>query len=146
MFGKFKDLPNAIQKIILIRTILGAITLTLSIVLIIFLRDLILTLPGLVLAFFFYINAGIIFYDGTHNRIITVKGVCVEIERTRHRKAAKRVLIAVGDKLVKLTVKRRLGHISEGDDVVLYLSHKTAVYEYSGMLNICDCYALEVLR
>lgn len=114
--------------------------------LIIFLRDLILTLPGLVLTLFFYINAGIIFYDGTHNRIITVKGVCVEIERTRLRKAAKRVLIAVGDKVVKLTVKRRLGRISEGDDVALYLSHKTAMYEYDGMLHVCEYHALEVQR
>lgn len=146
MFRKLKDLPSAIQKIVLIRIILGTIALTLSIVFIIFLRDFILTLPGLALTLFFYINAGLIFYDGTHNRIITVKGVCIEIERTKFRKAAKHILIAVGDKLVKLTVKRRLGRLSEGDDVVLYLSHKTAVYEYDGMLHICEYHTLEVQR
>ena len=46
-------------------------------------------------------------------------------------------------KRVKISVHRKIGNLARGNQVTLYLSKKTPVYEWDGNCMVCGYYALE---
>ncbi|MBR2884871.1 MAG: hypothetical protein IKB93_08795, partial [Clostridia bacterium] len=91
-----------------------------------------------------FFASGIVIYHYKKGKIISIVGICIEIERKRIRKSITSILLDVDGKAVKIRIKGRKTKINEGDSVQVYILESTKVYNYENKFVISDYYAMEV--
>lgn len=141
-----KKLPEAIQKQVLIRLVIGTLFLILFVIIWICFRDLYLFLPCLLFAAFLIVNGGLLFYNGVVGRYIRIQGTCSQIETTGIRKRIRYLYMMLEQRTVKIPVRQRMKNLAVGDTIVIYLSDQEPVYEQDGGYMVCGYYALEIKK
>lgn len=146
MRDKFKQLPEVLQRQVLIRFIGGIVFLFLFIVIQICFADIYFSLPCLIFGGVVIVNGGWLLYNSLQGNYLSVQGVCEQIETTGIRKRVKSICVRIDKNMLHIPVKRKAKGITQGDTVVLYLSEKTPVYEKDDGYMICSYYALEIKK
>lgn len=146
MRDKFKQLPEVLQRQVLIRFVGGIVFLFLFIVIQICFAGIYFSLPCLLFGSVMIVNGGWLLYNSLQGNYLCVQGVCEQIEITSIRKRVKSICIRIDKNMLQVPVKRKAKGITQGDTVVLYLSDKTPVYEKDDGYMICSYYALEIKK
>ena len=146
MRDKFKQLPEVLQRQVLIRFVGGIVFLFLFIVIQIYFADIYFSLPCLLFGSVMIVNSGWLLYNSLQGNYLCVQGVCEQIEITSIRKRVKSLCVRIDKNMLQVPVKRKAKGIAQGDTVVLYLSDKTPVYEKDDGYMICSYYALEIKK
>lgn len=143
---KFRQLPNALQKQIFVRSVIGMIALLLFVVILIYTKEFAFCLPCLILTAYMIVNSALLFYNCIRGRYVVLKGECVEVEKTMLRKRVKAISITVEDKLLTILVRHKLKAPAISDTITVYLPETATVYEKDGGYSIYDYYAFELNR
>lgn len=146
MKEKFRQLPNALQKQILIRGAIGVASLIFFVCILVFTGEINFSLPCLALGAYMIVNAVILLYNCIKDRVVTLQGECSSVERSALRKRIKTVTFTAEKKLLTVTIPHRMRKVAVGDDVTVYLSDKTPVYERDGGYFIYSFHAIEINR
>ena len=146
MKEKFKQLPQALQKQIIYRFLIGGVFVALFFIILICFRDFYLYIPALFFALFLIVNGAVLFYNCIKGDYLCVEGVCKSIELTNFRKRIKSIYVNVGDNTLRIVIKQRLKNVAVGDTIVVYLAEKTPVYDQDGGYMINSYHALEISK
>jgi hypothetical protein len=144
MIEKIKQVPGPLQKQILIRYGIGVVFFLLFVLILIFYRDLNLSIPCVAFSVFFLVNAVLLMYRSFDGKYVIVEGVCSELEKTGLRKRIKAIYVDAGPHNVKVMIKQRLKRIAVGDDITVYLSAAAQVYEQDQCFLVYSYLALDV--
>ena len=146
MKERFKRLPYALQKQILLRFGVGLLFLLVSILVLAFYRDIYFFLPCFVFAIFFGINGVLLFKQADKGKYVVVEGICSDIERTPIRKRVKSIYMQTDADAVKLIVKQRVRQIAVGNTIRVYVADNTPVYEQEQCKLLCTYLCIEIVR
>lgn len=146
MKDKFKHLPDALQKQVVLRLAIGAGFFILFLIVQFCMGDIYFSLPCVVFGGVMIVNGGLLFYNGIKGNFIRVQGICRQIETTGIRKRIKNLYIDMEPYTLKMPVRHRIRNLIRGDTVIIYLSEKTPVYEQDKGYMICSYYALEIKK
>lgn len=146
MKERFKQLPEALQKQIIIRFVVAILFTLLFFVILCVFGDIYLYIPCLGFAGFLIVNAILLLYNSAKGNYVSVRGVCKHIETTPIQKRIKSITLQYEDetpKLLSISIRERMKRLSIGDTVIVYLSEKTPVYNRDGGYLIYGYYAIE---
>lgn len=149
MKGRFKQLPEAMQKQIILRFAAAALFTLLFFVILFGFGDVYLYLPCLFFAGFLIVNAVLLLYNSVKGDFVSVRGVCTNIEATPIRKRIKSITLQYEDetpKMLTVSIRERMKRLAVGDTVIVYLSEKTPVYNRDGGYLIYGYYAIEIRK
>lgn len=149
MKERFKQLPEAIQKQIIIRFAVAIFFVLLFVVIVCSGGDVYLYLPCLLFTGFFIVNAISLFINSMGGNYLSIKGECVQIEATTVRKRVKSFTIECeceDSKFLTVAVRHRIKKLAVGDTVIVYLSEKTPVYNKDVGYAINGYFALEIRK
>lgn len=141
----FKQMPEAMQRQIIVRFAVAALFTLLFFVILFGFGDVYLYLPCFIFAGFFIVNAISMLYNGVKGNFVAVGGVCTHIDATPIRKRVKSITLqyeAEEPKYLTVSVRQRMKRLTVGDTVTVYLSEKTPVYEQDGSYLIYGYYAI----
>lgn len=144
MSKKFKLFPAPLRTQLAIRFLLGIAFFAGFLCILIFIRDLILSFPCLVVSVFLLVNCYVIYYRAARNKYIAVSGVCADIECTHIRKQVKYIYLQAGEMTVRFPVRKRIKRLVVGDVITLYLPESARIYEKGEDLVVFDYYAFEI--
>ena len=144
MKHKFKQLAAVLQRQILTRFILGGFFILLFVILICVTKDVVLSMPCIILGIYFALNAGTVLYNCLADKVITITGECVEIEHSRIFKRVKSVYIQVEDKELKIPVRKKMRGLTIGVTINLYIPENGKIYEKDGKFSTGTYYAVEM--
>lgn len=142
MKERFKQIPEELQKQILLRFLVGVLFLILFVVILFCFWDYYLYLPCLFFAGYLIVNGAALFYNSIIGNYICVQGVCEQIDVTGIRKRVKNIYIGMERNTLCVTIKHRIKRVAVGDTIIVYLSEKTPVYEQHDGYMICSYYAI----
>ena len=149
MKDKFKQLPKALQKQIIMRFALAILFSVLFVIILLVHGDTYLYIPFLLFAGFLIANTTLFQYNSLNGNFVSVSGICTHIDATLFRNRIKSITLEYeGDKTKQLTitVKERMKRVKIGDTVTVYLSDKTPVYTCDGEYWINSYYAIEIRK
>lgn len=146
MRENFKEIPSALKMQIYVRGGIAAIFLLLFILILVFVRDVLLAFPCVCLAAFMSVNAGRLVYDCLKRNYIIVQSECTDIERTKFLKRIKAVYLKAPEGEIKVQIRRKIDRLDVGDEVIIYIATRAAMYLHRGVYGLSDYYALEVKR
>ena len=146
MKEKWKTLPEALRKTLLIRYGVGILALLLFTVILIYNRDLYMALPCLILSGFLLATTGQLMYTCLRGNYLKIEGICTEVQSSGIRKRTKALQVNVSGIPLQIHVKQRLRGAAKGDHIILYLSDKTPVYSKDGIHVVYNYYALETRK
>lgn len=144
MKRKFKQLAGVLQRQVLTRLILGGFFILLFVILICTTKDIVLSLPCIILGLYLIINGGTILYNCLASKVITVTGQCVEIEHSRIFKRVKSVYIRTEDKELKIPIRKKMYGLTIGVTINVYIPDKAQIYEKDGKFATGTYYAVEM--
>lgn len=146
MKDKFKRLPEALQKQVVLRLAIGAGFFILFLIVQLCMGDIYFSLPCVIFGGVMIVNGGLLLYNSTKGNFISVRGVCRQIETMGIRKRVRNIYIDTEPYILKLPVRQRIRNLDKGDTIIVYLSEKTPVYEQDNGYMICSYYALEIRK
>lgn len=143
---KFRQLPAALQKQVLIRGVLGVTALLLFIGILVFTKEFHFGLPCIALSLFMIVNSAQLLYNCTNGKYVVIAGICADVEKTVLKKRVKSIDMKVDGKNLTLPIRHRLKGPSVGDEITVYLPENAPVYEKDGGYCIYSFYAMEIKR
>lgn len=149
MKERFKQLPEILQKQIIIRFAVAALFTLLFFVILFGFGDVYLYIPCLFFAGFLIVNAIWLLYNSVRGNYVSVSGVCTHIEATPIRRRIKSITLEYEDETPKqltISIRERMKRLAVGDTVIVYLSEKTPVYNRDGGYLIYGYYAIEIRK
>ena len=149
MKERFKQLPEALQKQIIIRFAAATLFSLLFVIILILHGDAYLYIPCLLFAGLLIANTTLLQYNSLNGNFVSVSGLCTHIETTTFRKRIKSITLEYEgekDKLLTIYVKERIRRLKVGDTVIVYLSEKNPVYTRDREYWINSYYAIEVRK
>lgn len=149
MKQKFKQLPETLQKQVIIRSAVAALFTLLFFVILFGFGDVYLCIPCLFFAGFLIVNAILLLYNSVRGNYVSVSGVCTHIEATPVRRRIKSITLQYEDETPKqliISIRERMKRLAVGDTVIVYLSEKTPVYNRDGGYLIYGYYAIEIRK
>ena len=146
MKEKFMALPEALQKQLIIRFGAGSVFLILTILILVLYKDVYLLIPCLVFAAFFYVNGIYVWHTVTEDRYIILEGLCSSVDKTPLRKRVKNIYLETEAGTVKIVIRQCIKQMEKGDNIRVYISKHTPVYEHDQCKVLCSYLALEKMR
>lgn len=146
MKEKFKDLPETLQKQIVLRLAACALSLLLFVVTLAVYRDLYLCLPFAVFCLFFGAFGALLFFRAVDGKFVVVEGQCSKVERTAIRKKPRTIYFVSEPHSVKLQVRQRIKNIEAGDSITVYVSENAPVYQEEGCQILSGYLAIEIRK
>lgn len=145
MKGKFKQLPETLQKRIIIRFAAATLFSLLSVAILVISGDAYLYIPCLLFAGSLFANTALLQYNCLSGNFVSLSGVCTHIEATPFRKRIKSITLKLDDnKRLTLSVRKQLKRLKVGGTVIVYLSEKAPVFIRAGEYWMNSYYAIEI--
>ena len=141
-----KKLPLALKKQALSQMGAGGGFLFLTILIGILEPDPVLLLPGGFVTIYLVGSGLWLLVQTVRGNYIHLQGECIGIETKGIRKRVQSVELLQEQGIVKIPVWGRIGNLSEGEMVELYVSEKAPVYEQEGYYTISEYYAVSIHR
>lgn len=147
MKRKFKQLPEALQKQIIIRFAVALLFSLLFVTILVISGDAYLYIPCLLFAGSLFVNTALLQYNCLSGNFISVSGVCTHIDATPFRNRIKSIALKLDDnKQLTISVRRQLKRLKVGDTVIVYLPEKAHVYTRDGEYWMNSYYAFEIRK
>lgn len=143
MREKLDRIPIALKRQALIQAAIGVFCLLLSFWILLLEGSLLVSFPCFAVAAVLLVNSLILLYRGLTGTYLCLEGVCSHIETIGFRKRIKSVSLSLEQGTLRIPVHQRFKTLMVGDDLAVYLSVKTPVYEQDGAFVVCNYYALE---
>lgn len=140
---RFKTIPNALQRQILRRGLMGCAFLIFTVVFLLLGYDALLVLPGIGFMIFSAASAVWLFYLADRKQYVVVEGVCTEVAKSMLFKRIKTVTLESGGKTLRIQLKQHKRSYKTGVGMRLYLQENARVYERDGALLIYDYILIE---
>lgn len=145
----FMQVPEALQKRIMICFAIAVLFIILFFVTLFGFGDLYLYSPCLFFAILFIISTIWLLYNSIKSNYVSVSGVCTHIEVSPIRKRIKSIILEYEDETPKqltIPIRERMKRLAVGDTVIVYLSKKAPVYNRDGGYLIYSYYAIEIRK
>lgn len=142
----FHAIPVPLQHQILIRSALAALSLLLSIPLLLLGAGLTAAIPFLLITILLAVNAGHIYYIAVTNRFLALNGVVLKLELAAFRRRPKALLLEVEGKALRVMLRNRHKAPKAGDRITLFITEDTQLYPWrglhqlSGYLTLTSCH------
>ena len=147
MKGKFKQVPEALQKQIIIRFAVALLFSLLFVTILVISGDAYLYIPCLLFAGSLFVNTALLQYNCLSGNFVSLSGACTHIEATPFRKRIKSITLKLDEnKHLTISVRRQLKRLQVGDNVIVYLSEKAPVYTRDGEYWMNSYYAIEIRK
>lgn len=143
LLAYYKQLPNALKKQILLRTVGTCISLFLFFIVLIVTKEFVFSLPCLIFAVFLFVNLLGLLYNILVGSYVCVTGTCEQVETTGIRKRIKSITVNFNGARMVLPIRKRTKRILIGSSVTVYMAEKTPVYEKDGINYAYEYYAIE---
>ena len=144
MYQEFKQIPEPLQKQILIRLGLGALFLALSVVFVILMRDIHILLPFAGVFVICAISSFSLFRRAVLEEYVVVSGECAEVGVTAIRRRTKYIVLQTDICKLKVMLQGRRRKFQTGVTVNLYVSQNTPIYEDGGLHLLYAYLAIEI--
>ena len=142
IFAYLKQLPQALQMQLLLRSGSGVLALVLFLVVLLLSGEFTFALPCLILSVLMLAHSWSLLRCVIVGNFLCVSGPCEEIERVGLRRRIKTITVRLGDKRVVLPIRHRVKILNIGTTVTLYVSEKTPIYENDGLCHIYEYLAI----
>ena len=129
MKDKLKKLPPPLRKQALLRFAGAGACFCLLLVAIIGYRQMMLCLPFLILGAFSAGSGALLIWRTNQGKILTLEGVCRQVDTTLFRRRPKAVVVKCGEHSVKVFLRYRTGNPAPGDTLRIYVADSTPIYE-----------------
>ena len=146
MKEKFKQIPYALRKQILLRCAGAGLSSAMLLFVLVYSRDWRFFIPCVVVAILCIVSSVLLFSRCVREKYVVITGVCTEVERTSIRKRIKALHLQTEEHCVRLVGIRGLRSLSIGETLSLYVADNTPVYSVEGSNVICNYIALEKAR
>ncbi len=146
MKEKFKKIPQALQKQIIIKYGAALVSLFLMAVSLLLERNLYLSLSFLIFFAFFGFSASQLLYRSAAGQFIMICGQCTRLERTPIRRHIRTLYLWADPHTVKVQITGKLRNINVGDAVAIYVSDNTPVYESEGCQQLSTYLAIDIFE
>lgn len=143
MKQSFNQIPGPLRKVITFRFITCGVAVLMLFWVLVILRDWKFAIPCAAVAIVFFVAGLQLLGDCSDNQYITLKGICLEVERTGFRKRIKTLCMKCGDHTVRFPNPEFYSKsLKIGDTVEIYVSCNAPVYEMDGYQVICNTLAI----
>jgi hypothetical protein len=142
----FRQIPEPLQRQIIIRLGFGALFLILLIALLFTAPDVTLWFPCAGAAVFFTAAAFALFRRAALGGYVVVTGVCESVVLTAARRRAKHITLQTGEHTLQVALRNRTRKIPAGAAVDLYLAKNTPIYEKDGVQMLYTYLAMELKK
>lgn len=146
MKKKYRDIPEILKREIWLRLVGGMFFLVLFFIIQLQYKDVNFSFPCLFLGILLLVNGCWLLYCCIREDYLCVQGTCGQVETSGIRKRVKSVCIDTERERVRVSVHRKTGRLARGNQITLYLSKRTSVYEWDGSYMVCSYYALEAQK
>ena len=146
MKGIFIKLPQPVQKYLLLRFGIAALSVLLCICLMLGTNSFVLSVPSITLFLICIVESINILYVFQKEKYICLQGVCTKTETTCFHDKIKAVYIETKQGTVKLRVKNQKRKIVSGDYISAYISMNIPVYEREGVYIINSYYVMDIQK
>ncbi|MCQ2443028.1 MAG: hypothetical protein MJ077_07980 [Oscillospiraceae bacterium] len=145
MREQINQFPPALQRQLLRSGAVSALLLCLTLLILLFYRDIRLWLPTLFFGALLCAMTVTLYQTVLFQRYVVIEGQCLSIESTVLKKRVTALLLQTPSGLVRLSVHQRIGFVREGDTIRLYAAERTPVYQQEQCKVLCSFLALEVI-
>lgn len=142
MKDTFLRIPSPLQRQILLRCIGGILGLIMTLLLLIYDRDWRLLLPCILLTLFCLGSAASLYDLCAQQKYIEITGCCTDIEKAGLRRWIKAIYIRHQEHSIKIMCAHKVKDITVGDEITVYLTDRTAIYEVNEWIILCNYLAL----
>ena len=146
MKEKLRELPIAIQKQVIIRYGVAAVSLILLVVSLLMAEDPYLSLSLALICVFFLFSASQLLYLALSGHLIEISGECIKVERTPIRRRLKTIYLKVETQVVRLQITGKQRDVDAGDQVTVYVSDNAPVYENEGCQQLSGYLTISIQR
>lgn len=144
MVKAFKELPQAIQRQVIVRTGFGLGFFIIFVVMLFMSNDPYVILPAVGMVVFCFGSAFFLYRRGITKDYVLVSGVCEEVAKTLFTRRIKTIFIAADSHTIQISPWHRPRRIPVGAAIELYISPSTPVYERDGIHVLHGYLAMEV--
>ena len=144
MINGFRQMPELLQKQVIIRLAFGTVSIVLFAALLIYTGDIFLTLPFLGMAAFFLAAAFALFRRVVLGEYVVVSGKCTGACITMLKRRTRHFVLQTDACSLKVVLRGRLRKIPPGTEVKLYIAKNASIYDQSGMQVLYSYLAIEV--
>jgi hypothetical protein len=131
---QYKELPEPLQKQIAARLGFALMFLFLFFLSLNLTADIMMTAPFICLTVYCALSATLLFRRAATGRYIVSRGRCADVVYTPIRRKPKAVLLEADDHMVRITLRRGLGHFWAGSELTVYAADDAPVYEKDGIM------------
>lgn len=146
MKEKLRELPIAIQKLVIIRYGAAAVSLILLVVSLLMAEDPYLPLSLALICVFFLFSASQLLYLALSGHLIEISGECIKVERIPIRRRPKALYLQIEPQVVRLQITSMQRDVGVGDQVTVYVSDNAPVYENDGCQQLSGYLAISIQR
>lgn len=146
MKRKFQALPSALQRQILLRFSIGALSLILFLLVVILYWDFYLSASFLLFSLVFGISGVLLLLRALGGKFVSIEGICRQVEKTPIRRKPKTVFVSAGPHTVRICLRHQLKSVSEGDGIVVYVADNMPVYQQDGCEVLNGYIAMEIRK
>jgi len=130
--AQFAEIPEPLQKQVLIRLGFALVFLLLFILVLCMMFDWLTVVPFIGLSIYSVISAFLLFRRAVMGGYVVIRGRCLESAVTLIRRRTKSILVDDGEHMVQVMMKQRLKRIPGGAELEIYVADNTQVYEKDG--------------
>lgn len=141
-----QKMPRPLKQQFFARLGIGLVAITLFAIIQVLTKDFYLAVPVIVLAIFMIASGLFLFNSYKKGNILCVKCSCIYIERTKIKNRIKSIHVLTEKGVLQLFIRRKIKNLAVGDDLNIYISKKTAIYERAKQNVICDYCAIEKIN
>lgn len=143
MKEKYRNIPEILKREIRFRFVCGMVFEVLFLMIQLQYKDMSFSFPFLLLGFAALISGCRLLRCCVKGDYLCIQGTCGQLETFGIRKRVKGICVDTESKRVRVSVHRKTGNLARGNQITLYLSKRTPVYEWDGNCMVCGYYALE---
>lgn len=126
------NIPIILQQRILMQAALAAASLLLAVVLLFFFPG-IVSIPFLLVSSLLAACAGHTYWAAVHNRVLALKGIVLQLERTVFCHRPKALLVEVEGKALRIVLHSRLHAPKAGEQITLFVLDSAQLYPWRGL-------------
>lgn len=129
----FKELPQALQRQVILRAGFSLGFVFIFIALLVTTNDLYAILPAIAMVAFCAGSAAHLFRRAITKDYVMVTGVCEEVSKTLFTRRIKTIIISTEQHVIQVSPWHRPRRVPRGACIELYISPRTLVYEKDGV-------------
>jgi hypothetical protein len=145
MIQEYKKIPEPLQKQIIVRIGLAALSLTILVVMIIATGDALLWLPCAASAIFFAAAALGLFRRAVLGEYVVITGECIESGMTIAKRRCKYILLRTDACRLKVMLRNRRKKIPVGAALSIYVAKNAPIYDQNDLSVLYNYLAIDIL-